>query len=337
MWLTRLLMTGRRSRERVTGPPTSPIYGTPAAAGDPATKVGITVRTVLRLSLASQHVEWVFTAEDATSSTVLDYDGFDVQAGAQIADAAARGAAAIATASGHRVDCVRVTWTDDVRAHGARLLDKLTQLGFAEVVVAPPDAPVPSGASPGRPRVKPRRRLATALVWAAAVIVIALCASAGSTRTIGQDSAPVAAAAAAPAPATVPGADDRPAVVDASPAAPLSWMVVDPAPAYSPPAMSYATVARAIPPAPASPSSPIRLPDQPHLPDGRGSAAVGVPPALADDAPAADAGAVPAVAEAAPLVAAAEPAVAEAPGTDQPDPDSESQAAALASIIGALP
>ena len=47
--------------------------------------------------------------------------------------AAARGAQAIATASGHKVGSVQVTWTEDVEADATALLKSLADLGFDNV------------------------------------------------------------------------------------------------------------------------------------------------------------------------------------------------------------
>ena len=79
------------------------------------------METVLGLSMTSASVGWVLLDGPGPDATTLDYDAFDVQAGIQAAGntsqhvAAARGAQAIATASGHKVGSVRVTWTEDTR------------------------------------------------------------------------------------------------------------------------------------------------------------------------------------------------------------------------------
>ena len=75
-----------------------------------ATKVGPKVQTVLGLSMTSTSVGWVLLDGQGPDAATLDHDAFDVQSGADGAAgdtsqhaAAARGAQAIATASGHKV------------------------------------------------------------------------------------------------------------------------------------------------------------------------------------------------------------------------------------------
>jgi hypothetical protein len=96
------------------------------------------VETVLGLSMTSTSVGWVLLDGVGPDATTLDYDAFDVQAGAQAGNtsqhvAAARGAQAIATASGHKVGSVRVTWTEDIEGDAKALLKSLADLGFDDV------------------------------------------------------------------------------------------------------------------------------------------------------------------------------------------------------------
>ena len=79
------------------------------------------MQTVLGLSMTSTSVGWVLLDGPGPDATTLDHDAFDVQAGVQETAgntsqhvAAARGAQAIATASGHKVGSVQVTWTEDI-------------------------------------------------------------------------------------------------------------------------------------------------------------------------------------------------------------------------------
>jgi len=88
--------------------------------------------------MTSTSVGWVLLDGVGPDATTLDYDAFDVQAGAQARNtsqhaAAARGAQAIATASGHRVGSVRVTWTEDIEGDAKALLKSLADLGFDDV------------------------------------------------------------------------------------------------------------------------------------------------------------------------------------------------------------
>ena len=98
------------------------------------------METVLGLSMTSASVGWVLLDGPGPDATTLDYDAFDVQAGIQETAgntsqhvAAARGAQAIATASGHKVGSVRVTWTEDTEGDAKALLKSLADLGFDDI------------------------------------------------------------------------------------------------------------------------------------------------------------------------------------------------------------
>ena len=82
--------------------------------------VGPKVQAVLGLSMTSTSVGWVLLDGQGPDAATLDNDSFDVQSGADgdtsAHAAAARGAQAIATASGHTVGAVQVTWTENVEA-----------------------------------------------------------------------------------------------------------------------------------------------------------------------------------------------------------------------------
>src|SRR5262245_35596781 len=101
-----------------------------------ATGVGPAVQTVLGLSMTSTSIGWVLLDGQGPDAATLDHDSFDVQSGADgtagdtsAHAAAARGAQAIATASGHTVGAVQVTWTEDVEAAGTAFLKSLADLG----------------------------------------------------------------------------------------------------------------------------------------------------------------------------------------------------------------
>jgi hypothetical protein len=105
-----------------------------------STRVGQLVQSVLGLSMTSTSVGWVLLDGQGPDAEILDHDAFDIQSADDGADgdtsphaAAARGAQAIATASGHKVDSVRVTWTEDVEAGATALLKSLADLGFDNV------------------------------------------------------------------------------------------------------------------------------------------------------------------------------------------------------------
>ncbi len=93
---------------------------------------------MLGLSITSTSVGWVLLDGEGPDAATLDHDAFDVQSGAGVGEkpqhtAAARGAQAIATASGHKVGSLRVTWSEDVEADAAALLKSLAELGFENV------------------------------------------------------------------------------------------------------------------------------------------------------------------------------------------------------------
>src|ERR1051325_4017670 len=90
--------------------------------------------------MTSTSVGWVLLDGQGPDAAVLDHDAFDIQSAADGAEgvtsphaAAARGAQTIATASGHNVDAVHVTWTEDVEADATALLKSLADLGFDNV------------------------------------------------------------------------------------------------------------------------------------------------------------------------------------------------------------
>jgi hypothetical protein len=105
---------------------------------DVATRVGPKVQSVLGLSITSTGVGWVLLDGQGPEAVTLDHDAFDVQCGADAGDtpqhtAAARGAQAIATASGHKVGSVRVTWSEDVEPDATALLKSLADSGSENI------------------------------------------------------------------------------------------------------------------------------------------------------------------------------------------------------------
>jgi hypothetical protein len=106
--------------------------------------VGPKVQTVLGLSMTSTSVGWVLLDGQGPDAAALDHDSFDVPSAADgderdtsAHEAAARGAQAIATASGHKVGSVQVTWTEDVDAAATAFLKSLADLGFDNVHAIP--------------------------------------------------------------------------------------------------------------------------------------------------------------------------------------------------------
>ena len=86
--------------------------------------------------MTSTSVGWVLLDGQGPDAAVLDNDAFDIQSAEGDTSphtAAARGAQTIATASGHKVDTVHLTWTEDVEADATTLLKSLADLGFDNV------------------------------------------------------------------------------------------------------------------------------------------------------------------------------------------------------------
>ncbi|MCV7354861.1 hypothetical protein [Mycolicibacterium fluoranthenivorans] len=94
------------------------------------------MKTVLGLSVTSAGVGWVLVDGAEPEALTVDDDSFSV---ATIDDlqsralAAVRGAQAIASASGHEIESIGVTWGDDVAAHAAQLIATLKECGYADV------------------------------------------------------------------------------------------------------------------------------------------------------------------------------------------------------------
>ncbi|GAC1399162.1 MAG: hypothetical protein NVS4B6_06000 [Mycobacterium sp.] len=102
------------------------------------------VHAVLGLSMTSTSVGWVLLEKNCPAASTLDHDAFDVKTdtddtagGAAQHTAAVRGAQSIATASGHKVSSVRVTWTEDVEADAKTFVTSLADLGFDNVLAMP--------------------------------------------------------------------------------------------------------------------------------------------------------------------------------------------------------
>jgi hypothetical protein len=101
------------------------------------------VQTVLGLSMTSASVGWVLLDGNGPDAAALDHDAFDLTAGAgdtgETAQhtAAVRGAQSIATASGHEVSSVWVTWTEDIDADAKTFVKSLADLGFDNVLTLP--------------------------------------------------------------------------------------------------------------------------------------------------------------------------------------------------------
>ena len=83
---------------------------------------------VLGLSLTADEVTWALV--DTSDRTVVDHDTLECDADGGIAGAAARGAHALAMATGLNVERVRMVWTPDATTCSTRLQARLHELGF---------------------------------------------------------------------------------------------------------------------------------------------------------------------------------------------------------------
>jgi hypothetical protein len=154
-----------------------------------ATRVGPEVQTVLGLSMTSTSLGWVILDRQGPDAFTLDHDAFDVQSTADGTTpdpsqhaAAARGVQAIATASGHKVGAVHVTWSDDIEAAAADLLKSLADSGFDNVLTVPPNQAAQTwGIEVGRANDHDKTALCILEPGTATVMVVAT--GAGSVRT----------------------------------------------------------------------------------------------------------------------------------------------------------
>nr|WP_090277867.1 hypothetical protein [Mycolicibacterium komanii]CRL72941.1 FHA domain-containing protein [Mycolicibacterium komanii] len=100
------------------------------------------MKTVLGLSMTSTGIAWVLVENGDRGPQTLDHDHFtvvaDIATDGDISthEAAVRGARAIASATGHRVDTIGLTWTADVAAKAELLRKSLSANGFGKVVPA---------------------------------------------------------------------------------------------------------------------------------------------------------------------------------------------------------
>ncbi|HET7666763.1 MAG TPA: hypothetical protein VFK56_12000 [Mycobacterium sp.] len=144
------------------------------------------MKTVLGLSMTSTSVGWVLLDGQSPDATTLDHDSFDVRTGASgdtsVQAAAARGAQAIATASGHKVGSIQVTWTEDVAADATALLKSLADLGFDSIRAVPlSKAGQAWGLEVGRENEHTKTGLCVLEPGAALIMVVASCT--GAVRT----------------------------------------------------------------------------------------------------------------------------------------------------------
>ena len=135
--------------------------------------------------MTSTSVGWVLLDRQGPDTFTLDHDAFDVQSdadGTAQHATAARGAQAIATASGHKVSSVQVTWSQDIELAATALLKSLADLGFDNVVAIPLNQATQTwGIDVGRANEHARTALCILEPGTATVMVVAT--GAGSVRT----------------------------------------------------------------------------------------------------------------------------------------------------------
>ncbi|MBX7456541.1 hypothetical protein GR927_51945 [Mycolicibacterium sp. 3033] len=89
------------------------------------------MRVVMGLSLTAKSAVWALV--DVKDGTILADEVVPIDSANEIARAAARSIQAFALQSQRDIDGVRLTWSDDARAHGIRLRTKLRLFGFDTV------------------------------------------------------------------------------------------------------------------------------------------------------------------------------------------------------------
>ena len=157
--------------------------------GASAAQIGtgfLAIRNVEGVDVA-QPLRRVLLDGQGPDATILDQDAFDVRSDATASDtsqhvAAARGAQSIATASGHKVSAVQVTWTSVVEADGAALLKSLADLGFENVRALPLSRAVQAwGIEVGR--VNEHHMTALCVLEPGTATVMVVATGAGTVRT----------------------------------------------------------------------------------------------------------------------------------------------------------
>ncbi|WP_205538527.1 hypothetical protein [Mycobacterium kyogaense] len=216
------------------------------------------------LSLTAKSAVWALV--DVKDGTILADEVVTLDSANEIARATARSIQAFALQSQRDIDGVRLTWSDDARAHGIRLRTKLRLFGFDTVETVTPEA-----AREGRNRTA--RHIAPHLVLAygaaradlhgdehrnvlsrlvsrvplpvsaaagviavAGVGIYALTGGFTASTPVTEASAPAPAPAAVPSAPPVPAAAPVPAPVAGPVAAPETFSPVESARSFSAPA-----------------------------------------------------------------------------------------------------
>lgn len=96
------------------------------------------MRVVMGLSLTAKSAVWALV--DTKDGTILADEVVPLDSANEIARATARSVQTFALQSQRDIDGVRLTWSDDARAHGIRLRTKLRLFGFETVETVTPEA-----------------------------------------------------------------------------------------------------------------------------------------------------------------------------------------------------
>ncbi|WP_060937644.1 hypothetical protein [Mycolicibacterium chlorophenolicum] len=214
------------------------------------------------LSLTAKSAVWALV--DTKDGTILADEVVTLDSANEIARAAARSIQSFALQSERDIDGVRMTWSEDARAHGIRLRTKLRLFGFETVETVSQDAAregrnrtarhiaphlvLAYGAARADMHGDDHRNMLVRLVsrvpvamGAAAAAGVAVVAGVGIYALTGGFSATTPVTdAAAPAPAPAPAA--VPPVAAPAPAAPMAAPVAQPVEAAPPTAVEVATV-----------------------------------------------------------------------------------------------
>ncbi|KRE33079.1 hypothetical protein ASG82_22895 [Mycobacterium sp. Soil538] len=215
------------------------------------------MRVVMGLSLTAKSAVWALV--DTKDGTILAEEVVTLDSANEIARAAARSIQSFALQSERDIDGVRMTWSEDARAHGIRLRTKLRLFGFETVETVSQDA-----AREGRNRTA--RHIAPHLVLAYGAaradlhgadhrnMLVRLVSRVPVAMSATAAAASVAAVAGVGFYALTGGFSSTPPVTDSAAPAPV------PAPAAAPAA------APAPPPAAAPVAAPMAQPVEAALP-----------------------------------------------------------------------
>lgn len=209
------------------------------------------MRVVMGLSVTAKSAVWALV--DTKDGTILADEVVTLDSANEIARAAARSVQSFALQSERDIDGVRMTWSDDARAHGIRLRTKLRLFGFETVETVSQDA-----AREGRNRTA--RHIAPHLVLAYGAARADLHGAEHRNvlaRLVSRVPVAISAAAAAASVAVVAGVGIYALTGGFSSTTPVTDAA---APAPAPASAAPAPPPAAAPPPPAAPAPPAAAP-----------------------------------------------------------------------------